>query len=383
MPDRIIPSMPPSSHVLRAAVIILLLIAAPCLAARWQEVGSQGVSTDKILVDTDSIQDAGNLRVALIMTVYSAPRTNVHNILLDKRVQRTAFDCTNRTFIAIQIVGYLNDKQVGSSPETEDWKNKLIPLKNDPLTNRIALLVCSQASSGETQSGASVPGMSTPGAPPAPQKLKLSTGSGIILNTSGDVLTNNHVVKSCKAVLIKGRNAAPVVARVDATDPKNDLAIVKFDPAAAVGTPAVFRRESRPAKLGEGIGVIGYPLMGILSAEPKATFGQINSIAGFNNDYTLLQISAPVQPGNSGGPVLDGAGSVVGVVVSQASVGLAAITGAVPQNINFAIRGEFAQIFLTAHGVKFSTSGSQRKLETDEIAALGQKSTVLVVCATE
>jgi S1-C subfamily serine protease len=197
------------------------------------------------------------------------------------------------------------------------------------------------------------------------------------------VLTNNHVVKGCKAVLIKGRNAAPVPARIDAIDPKNDLAIVKFDPAAAVGTPAVFRRESRPAKLGESIGVIGYPLMGILSAEPKATFGQINSIAGFNNDYTLLQISAPVQPGNSGGPVLDGAGSVIGVVVSQASMALAAITGAVPQNVNFAIRGEFAQIFLTAHGVKFSTSGSQRRLETDEVAALGQKSTVLVVCAAE
>jgi S1-C subfamily serine protease len=362
--------MPPSSRFPQISLIVLILIATPCVAARWQEVGNQGVSTDKILVDTDSIQSAGNLRLALIMTVYSAPRTNAHNILLDKRVQKTAFDCANRTFIGIQTVGYLNDKQVGSSPETEDWKNKLIPLKNDPLTNRIALLVCSSSTA-------------VPDAPPAPPKIKISTGSGIILNTSGDVLTNNHVVKGCKAVLIKGRNAAPVPARIDAIDPKNDLAIVKFDPAAAVGTPAVFRRESRPAKLGESIGVIGYPLMGILSAEPKATFGQINSIAGFNNDYTLLQISAPVQPGNSGGPVLDGAGSVIGVVVSQASMALAAITGAVPQNVNFAIRGEFAQIFLTAHGVKFSTSGSQRRLETDEVAALGQKSTVLVVCAAE
>jgi S1-C subfamily serine protease len=176
-------------------------------------------------------------------------------------------------------------------------------------------------------------------------------------------------------------NMAPVAARVDAVDPKNDLALLKINPAPAAGKPAVFRRQSRPVKLGESIGVIGYPLTGILSAEPKATFGQINSVAGVNNDYTLLQISAPIQPGNSGGPVLDVSGSVIGVIVS--SLAFTAATGALSQNINFAVRGDFAQIFLTAHGVKFDTGGSQRKLETDEIAAIGEKSTVLVACVLE
>jgi S1-C subfamily serine protease len=364
-----------SPHFAPAALMILVCFAAPCFASRWQEVGNPGISTDKILVDTDSVQSDGELRVALIMTVYSAPRTNAHNILLDKRVQRTAFDCANRTFIGIQTIGYLNDKQVGSSPETADWKTKLIPLKTDPLTNRITQLVCSQPAVPQNSGG--------PGASPAQAKPKFMTGSGIVVNSSGDVLTNQHVVKSCKSVLVKGMNMAPVAARVDAVDPKNDLALLKIDPAPAAGKPAAFRRQSRPAKLGESIGVIGYPLTGILSAEPKATFGQINSVAGANNDYTLLQISAPIQPGNSGGPVLDVSGSVIGVIVSQASLALTAIAGAIPQNVNFAIRGDFAQIFLTAHGVKFDTSGSQRKLETDEIAAIGEKSTVLVVCALE
>jgi S1-C subfamily serine protease len=358
----------------RRVLIPVILFASPCMAARWQEVGNQGASTDKIMVDTDSIQSDDNLRLALIMTVYTAARTNAHNVLLDRHVQRTAFDCTNRTFVAIQTLGYLNNKRVGSSPETVDWRDKLTPLKNDPLTNRIALLVCSAA--------VNPPG-TTPGSPPAPPKPKFSSASGIIVNKAGDVLTNYHVVKNCKSVSIKGRNEAPAPARVDAVDPKNDLAILKVDPTLGIGTPAVFRRQSRPPKLGESIGVIGYPLTGFLSAEPKATFGQINSIAGVNNDYTLLQISAPIQPGSSGGPVLDGAGSVIGVVVSQASMALAASTGSVPQNVNFAIRGEFAQIFLTAHGVKFDTTGSQRKLETDEIAAVGQKSTVFIVCAAE
>jgi S1-C subfamily serine protease len=356
----------------------LACAAAPCFAARWQEVGNPGISTDKILVDTDSVHGDGDLRLALIMTVYTAPRTNAHNITLDKRIQRTAFDCANRTFIGIQTIGYLNDKQVGTSPETPDWRSKLIPLKDDPLNNRVTQLVCSQPLAADKP-----PNPGAPGAPPAQAKPKFATGSGFVVNGAGDVLTNQHVVKSCKAVMIKGMNMAPVAARVDAVDPKNDLALLKIDPAPAAGRPAVFRRQSRPAKLGESIGVIGYPLAGILSTEPKATFGQINSVAGANNDYTLLQISAPVQPGNSGGPVLDGSGSVIGVVVSQASIAYAALSGSLPQNINFAIRGDFAQIFLTAHGVKFDTSGSQRKLETDEIAAIGEKSTVLVVCALD
>jgi S1-C subfamily serine protease len=150
-----------------------------------------------------------------------------------------------------------------------------------------------------------------------------------------------------------------------------------------VGEPVHFRNQSQPSKLGESIGVIGYPLAGILSSEPKATFGQINSVAGINDDYTLLQISAPVQPGNSGGPVFDASGLVIGVVVSQASAAMAIVAGNVPQNVNFAVRGEVAQIFLAAHGVKFSTSRRWHTQPTDEIAATGQKSTVFVACLVE
>ena len=221
-------------------IVVLLCLALPCLAARWQEVGSPGVSTDKIMVDTDSVQSVGDLRVALIMTVYTAPRTNAHNILLDKHVQKTAFDCANRKFVGIQTLGYLNNKQVGSGPETDDWKNKLVPLKNDPLTNRVVTLVCSQPVNSDKSPDGTVPG--------AASKPKFLTGSGIILNNAGDVLTNSHVTKGCKAVLVKGMNAGPVPAKLDAVDPKNDLALLKTGASPSIGTPAAFRRPSKPAK---------------------------------------------------------------------------------------------------------------------------------------
>ena len=328
-----------------------------------------GVSTDKVMVDTDSIQTVGKLRTVHIMTVYPSPRTNANNVMLDRHVQKTGFDCAARTFIGIQTFGYLNGRQVGSGPETGDWKEKLVPVKNDALSNRVLSLVCSSAA----------PNLG-PGASP---KHQSSSGSGIILNPSGDVLSNDHVVRNCKSISIKAADEEPVAAHVDAVDSKNDLAVLKTQGSRAIGVPASFRRQSRPAKLGETIGVLGFPLTGFLSAEPKATFGQINSVAGVNNDYTLLQISAPIQPGNSGGPVLDASGLVIGVVVSQASMAVAAAVGNVPQNVNFAVRGEIAQIFLAARGIKYNIGANQRKLETDEIAARGRKSTVLIVCQGE
>jgi S1-C subfamily serine protease len=209
-----------------------------------------------------------------------------------------------------------------------------------------------------------------------------ATGSGIFVNADGLVLTNNHVAGSCKSILVKAYNAGPTPGVLEAVDPKNDLALVRT--RVGYGAPAAFRPPNKPARLGENVGVVGYPLVGFLSSEPKATFGQINSVAGFNNDYTLLQISAPIQPGNSGGPVFGEDGLVLGVVVSTASPALAAKIGVVPQNINFAIRGEIAQIFMSAHGVKFRVPGSRgapnERLDTADIAAAGERSTAQLFC---
>jgi S1-C subfamily serine protease len=113
------------------------------------------------------------------------------------------------------------------------------------------------------------------------------------------------------------------------------------------------------------------------------TFGQVNSIAGINNDYTLLQISAPLQPGNSGGPVFDGYGEVIGGGVGEASLAVLATTGALPQNVNFAIRGEVAQIFLTARGIKVLMTRHRRALSTEAVASQGLRSTVQVICIVE
>jgi S1-C subfamily serine protease len=331
---------------------------APAFAAHWVELATKDDSGDKLMVDMDSLQKVDQFKMVDLMTVHVAPRLNSHNILLDRFVQRTAIDCANKSFVAVKTTGYLNDKSVGSG-ETADWQTKLKPFGKDALSNRVYDVVCTQGS-----------------------KPRIRSGSGFVVDRRGYVLTNNHVVNGCKSIVMKASDSLPVPAIIDAVDPKNDLAVLKTTRDIPLGVPARFRNQSKPGKLGESIGVVGYPLTGILSAEPKATFGQINSVAGANNDYTLLQISAPVQPGNSGGPVLDTSGLVVGVVVSQASLAVTKLTGSIPQNVNFAIRGEVAQIFLAARGIKIETAGDGwRPMKTEDIAAEGEKSTVFILCS--
>jgi S1-C subfamily serine protease len=362
-----------------AAALIVLLLAAltrPCFAANWRELGNTDNSLDKVYIDADSVELADGLRIVRLMTVYTSPRTTKNNITMDSVIRRTAFDCEKKTGHLIQEIAYLNGKQSGSGPVVADWKTRMVAVADNPITQRALSTACSlPITTGKKAPVEAPPAQAQP-------KPKLLTGSGIIVNDEGYILTNAHVVKGCKSIAVKPPNAGALSANLEAIDPKNDLALIKT--TAGYGQPAQFRPESKPAKLGETIGVVGYPLIGYLSAEPKATFGQINSVAGSGNDYTLLQISAPVQSGSSGSPVFDSSGNVIAIVVSQAAP-LAQLlkNGTIPQNVNFAIRGEIAQIFMQAHGVRFKAGDHKKLLRTDEIAEAGEKSTALLVCSYE
>ena len=204
----------------------------------------------------------------------------------------------------------------------------------------------------------------------------IATGSGFYVTRSGYLLTNNHVVAECNEMRITaGESGIP--AKVIATDPNRDLALVQS--SQPVSQAVVFRAE--PPRLGENIVVVGFPLPQLLSTDAIVTSGIVNALAGAGNDRKRLQISAPMQPGNSGGPVFDPSGHVAGVAVASLStVRLAQATGAIPENINFAVKGDEAKQFLAEHKVAIETAPAGKELSVAAIADEALKVTVRLEC---
>jgi len=155
--------------------------------------------------------------------------------------------------------------------------------------------------------------------PPGGERLS-SGGSGFIVSRAGDVLTNQHVVDACRQVRVL-HNGAPVVATVIATDPTADLAILRLPEPVA---DSALARGDNPIKPGEAVVVVGFPPQGLLSSQASVSAGIVSRLAGPRDDPHQLQVTAPVQPGNSGSPLLDASGAVAGVVVATPSLTLCA-----------------------------------------------------------
>ena len=205
----------------------------------------------------------------------------------------------------------------------------------------------------------------------------VGSGSGFLVSGDGEIVTNHHVVDGCARVSV-GRAGTSHDATVRAVDAAADLALLKAPPDT--GEAATFS-ESPRASLGEAVTVAGYPLHGLLSREFNVTSGNVSALAGPGDDAKRLQITAPVQQGNSGGPLLDGAGNVIGVVVSKLdAVRAAKLTGDIPQNVNFAIKGALVRGFLDIHGVAYRRRPSDAKLAPERLAELARGFTVAVHC---
>jgi S1-C subfamily serine protease len=166
-------------------------------------------------------------------------------------------------------------------------------------------------------------------------------------------------------------------AAVTGRDIRNDLALLK----SVFAAPAVASFAGKRLRLGQPIVVYGFPLSGLLTSAGNLTTGSVTGLAGLGEDVRLVQISAPIQLGNSGGPVLDADGNVLAVVVSKLdAIAVAKATEDIPQNINFAIKGNVAMNFLESRGVAFVKSSAEKPLTPEAIGARAMRFTVRVEC---
>lgn len=209
---------------------------------------------------------------------------------------------------------------------------------------------------------------------PSPAVGSPSTGSGFAV-TQSQIVTNAHVVKGCSRIEVADRG----IAKLHAVDSVNDLALLDVSP----GSPGVTLSQSR-LRQGDTVTVIGYPLQGLLAQGVQVTTGNVTALAGINNNTGLFQISAPIQPGNSGGPVVDASGNVVGVVVSKLNaLKTAVVTGDIPQNVNFALSLLTLRSFLESHNVAYGSTSTTKKLNVADVVDTVKPYTVFIKCFPE
>ena len=161
-----------------------------------------------------------------------------------------------------------------------------------------------------------------------------------------------------------------------AQDPEVDLALIKIDHTP--GEVAVFRSA---VGVGEDLGTFGFPMTDLLTKSGNFSRGSITGLAGIEDEPSRFQIQAPVQGGNSGGPVVDANESVIGIVVSGPRRSLYSVDD-MPENTNFAIRSDVARKFAASHGIKvrFTAKELGRKTDWTQVAIRSQAMSVLLYC---
>jgi len=167
-------------------------------------------------------------------------------------------------------------------------------------------------------------------------------------------------------------------AQIIKGDPANDVALLKV---LAETKPLPFFDQSRISK-GEEVFTLGYPLMLIQGQEQKATFGRINSLSGITDDFRFMQIDVPVQPGNSGGPLINTKGEVIGVVTATLDQLITLkISGALPQNVNYALKFEYVipllRHYLSEKPIKQIVSEESKKVA--DLIKLAEPSVILII----
>jgi len=206
------------------------------------------------------------------------------------------------------------------------------------------------------------------------ERKVIVSGTGFIITRDGYILTCHHIIKDANAIkIVIGENTYP--AKLVRDDPNNDLALLKINGSFS----AIAFSSNRSTKMGQKVFTIGYPNPSLQGVSAKYTEGTINSLTGFQDDLRLYQVSVPVQPGNSGGALLDEYGNILGVIVAMLDAKTTfKISGTLPQNVNYAVKSTYARALLdTLPGISGKLIAPSRS--KSNVVDRAQNSTVMVL----
>ncbi len=215
-----------------------------------------------------------------------------------------------------------------------------------------------------------------PGAGPQQAEPHGTSGTGVFLTNEGHVITNAHVDRDCSEIRVGVGQGTFESGRLIAKDTTNDLALLKVN-----AKPARVGALRFGVRLGENVEAFGYPLSQVLATSGNFTTGNVTALAGLGDDSRFFQISAPVQPGNSGGPLLDENGNLIGIVSSKLNF-LSEIknAGDIPQNVNFAIKASVAANFLQDNNIKFQIGEATQAMKAPDLADEAKALSAYIEC---
>jgi Trypsin-like serine proteases, typically periplasmic, contain C-terminal PDZ domain len=212
------------------------------------------------------------------------------------------------------------------------------------------------------------------------EKEMVATGSGFFI-TDSIIVTNNHVISGFSKIHVVFAKSEPTEATVIARDEQNDLALLKVSgfkdvKPLLIGSP---REQTEGAR----VYTVGFPMPDQLGTTPKLGEGIINSTSGAQNDLRMFQISIPVQPGNSGGPLLNSKGQVVGVVTSGMGVNFLFKTGVLPQNVNYAMKSSniISLVANAPEAINLPQEDRSQDLDAAKIMELAKNAVVFIISA--
>jgi S1-C subfamily serine protease len=316
------------------------------VSADWRLVAS--VPGEQRYIDVGTLQRDGSLAKAWVQRTYDTTQEfEAGRIYFQSDLTMTFFDCDKRMSLrggfTLYSEPHLGGRPVLAVPDVESSWRDVAP---ETVGEAQLELACSFAAVGSN--------------PKPSVAATRSSGTGFRVDSKGTVITSNHVVEGAKKITARCGQGEPKAATAIASSRVTDIAILRVEPDAAVYLPLA---SARSTASGTQVFTFGYPVADLLGGEPKFTDGAVSSMSGIGGEQTFMQISIPIQPGSSGGPVVNDHGQVVGIVAAAALEPFLRNTGTLPQNVNWAVKAEYAAVMFDPPPALPPASSRQEAIE--------------------
>jgi len=297
----------------------------------WDRVGPSADNKYVLSIRTDELIKLDNGFVLAISRSDYARPTWIHGFAIRYAVVAAVVDCANQRSANFGADGYISPTVRVESNRVPAGSLKFEAIAPGSFLFARLRQICSNAKPIPTSD---------------PQQSQEGGSVGTAWATAkGYLVTASHVVHEGKAIDVYSSGQRVGTASIVADDPANDLALLKFAPIHP-GKISILPLATKGAGLGKSVFTLGYPEPGVLGQHVKMTAGEVSSTSGAGDDARFLQISVPVQPGNSGGPLLGWDGSVFGVVDSKLMKFAEDGRSPAPENVNYAVKASYLRPML-------------------------------------